>query len=126
MWKSDEVKKLMEYKDKKTPKEIAEMIGKTERAVKLYMYRQNISGRKKLKCPLVEKMLNLKFGNAKFFTPDREWFKQVGISQKRFAELKQGYAQPNTTELKSIAKGIHLNIDEMCEFFKVRQLELFN
>lgn len=126
MWKSDEVKKLMEYKDKKTPKEIAEMIGKTERAVKLYMYRNGITGRRKLTCPLIVKMLSVKFGEPKYFSPDRAWFEKVGIGQKRFADLKKGFSQPSEEELKKIAKGINLSVEEMCEFFKARQLELFD
>lgn len=125
-WSAKEIAFLKENVGKMTPDEIGERIFKSGRAVRLYMYRNHIEpDYKKANTCLVEKMLNIKFGNAKYFSPDRQWFEKAKIGQKRFALLRRGKEQPTEDELKKIAKAIQMSTDELFELFKSRQLELF-
>ena len=104
---------------------IADALGKTEEAVYLYCYRHNIPVRKQLNNPIMVKLLTIKFGNPKFFHPTREFYQSVSITQKRWAALSWGYAQPTQDELRRVAKVFNFSADEAFDLMESRQLNLF-
>lgn len=104
---------------------IADALGKTEEAVYLYCYRHNIPVRKQLDNPIMVKLLTIKFGNPKFFHPTREFYQSVAITQKRWAVLAWGYAQPTQDELRRVAKVFNFSADEAFDLMENRQLNLF-
>ena len=107
-------------------KVIADCLNKTVRAVKLYCYRQNIPVRQTVNRPILVELMKIKFGQPEFFRPNRKFFDEVGISQKRFSTLRQGYAQPTEIELKKLYKVWNVRQDESESLLNARQLELFN
>ena len=105
--------------------EIAESLGKSEDAVYLYCYRHHIALRPRLKNPMMRRLLEVKFGNPDFFKPSKDFFRQTGINQKRWADLSWGYEQPTQDELKRAAVILNFTVEETFKLMEARQLELF-
>ena len=101
---------------------IGSQIGRSELAVKLYVHRSRIPVRKAVRNNLVLELLRAKFGNPEYFTPTREFYLAVGITQMRFWALYRGEVQVSEHEYKAIRK--HLKIDSQAAF-DARQLDLF-
>lgn len=126
MWTPDEVNALNSFREQNLPlKEIASRLNKTPEAVRVYMTRHRMPIKEKVNCPIVEKLVCGKFVNAKWFTPDREFYELVKISQKRFSDLLNGYNNPTIEEMKRIASVLKFSPDDYLEFFQSRQLNLF-
>ncbi len=104
---------------------IAKCLGKTVMAVKLYCYRKNIPLQPTVDKPLLVELLKIKFGNPEFFHPTRDFFSQIGISQKRWSRLRQGYAQPTEEEMRKLYQVWHVTSQEAMQLFEFRQLSLF-
>ena len=105
--------------------QIAQRIGRSERAVRLYMFRHGIPLRQQTKCPTIPHLLEIKFGNANWFHPTREFYEQVGITQKRWQDLRMQYAAPTQEELVRISRVLHLQVEEALQLVDSVQLELF-
>lgn len=106
-------------------KEIASELDKTEDAVYLYCYRHNIPLRPRLKKPMMRKLLEIKFSKPEYFHPGKNFFRRVGINQKRWADLAWGYAQPTQDELLRVAKELNFTVEETFKLMDARQLDLF-
>lgn len=127
MWTPEQIKIIEEgQRDKLTLQQIADKLHKTPAAVRVYMYRNGYDLRAKLSCPLVEKLIRIKFADPKWFRPNRDFYDKVQIGQKRFTNLRLGYANPTEDEMKKIAKALNVNSDELLQLFSSRQLDLFN
>lgn len=125
MWKEWQIKIVESYKQDKTIKEIADAVGKSEAAVKVYMYRKGIAVKKRLDCPILQRLIMIKFADVNWFKPDRAFYEKVKISQKRFSALRMGYAQPTAEELIRVASVLKVNENDLKELYKDRQLSLF-
>ena len=126
-WTSDEIAVLKENIGKKmTPAQVAEQLGKSEMAVRLFCTRHQINIRQPLERPMLTLLLRVKFGEPEYFRPAREFFRRVCISQKRFSALRQGYVQPTEAELRAVCRELKMNHAEYAEFFYQRQLSLFD
>lgn len=108
-----------------TIKEIATHTDKSESAVKVYMLRHGYPTKKQVECPIMEKLIKIKFACPNWFRPDRGFYKEARISQKRFTDLRMGYAQPTADELKRVAKVINVSTDDLLQLYQDRQLSLF-
>lgn len=127
MWTEDEVKKLHDGRKRNLSiSDLSIEIGKSEAAIRVYMTRHNIPVKRVLDCPIVEKLINIKFADAKWFRPNRDFFSKVKISQKRFSDLRHGYANPTEDEMKRIASVLSIGTDDLLALFKSRQLNLFD
>ena len=125
-WTTEEKNYLQENVLKMTPEQIADALGKSEMAVRLYCARHRIRLREPLKRPMLVELLKIKFGNEEYFKPTREFFAKVGINQKRFSQLRQGYAQPTEKELASVAEELKMTHEEYYRLFQARQLSIFD
>lgn len=125
-WTQDDCDFLMEHKHGMTPKQIAECLGKSEMAVRLYCYRNRIGFREPLKRPMLVELLRIKFGNPEYFKPTREFYQKVNISQKRFSDLRLGYAQPTEKELATVCREFNMSHEEYSRLLDARQLSLFD
>ena len=124
-WTEIERRFLMENLPTMPIHQIAERIGRSERAVRLYMFRQGIPIRQQTKCPTIPRLLEIKFGSANWFRPTREFYEQVGITQKRWQDLRMQYAAPTQEELVRISRVLHLQTDEALQLIDSVQMELF-
>lgn len=127
MW-TEAQKKIIEegQRDKLTLQQIADRLHKTPAAVRVYMYRNGYNLKTKLSCPLVERLIQIKFADPKWFRPNREFYNKVQIGQKRFTNLRLGYANPTEDEMKKIAKALNVSSDDLLSLFSSRQLDLFS
>lgn len=124
-WKPSEIEFLKENISKMTIESIALSLGRSEMSVKLFCYRHRIALGKQVKRPIMVSILQIKFGDAKWFVPTREFYEQTNISQKRFSKLRCGYAQPTEDEIKAVCRVLNMNHNEYAELLAARQLDLF-
>lgn len=125
-WTEAEDALLRQHVGKKTLSEIAELLGKPENAVYLYCYRHGIPLRERLTNPMMRNLLTIKFGDPDYFTPNRDFFTRVKISQKRWASLQWGYTQPTQDELRRVAIELNFSVEETFRLMDSRQLNLFD
>lgn len=125
-WTEDEKRFLMENMRTYTIKQMADALGRSENAVKLFMYRHRLPVGRQVKSPTVVHLLRIKFGDPKWFTPTREFYEQVGIGQKRWTSLAFGYANPTEDELRKIARAFNFRDEEWVKLLEASQLELFD
>ena len=126
-WSPEDIKVVEEgKKNNLSLQQIAEQLGKTPAAVRVYMYRNGYSLKRKLACPLVEKLISIKFADPNWFKPNREFYRQVKIGQKRFTDLRLGYANPTEDEMRKIADVLGIDRNDFVKLFNSRQLELFD
>lgn len=124
-WSIEDKEFLQNNVGKITPTAIAEALGKSEQAVRLYCYRHRIPLAKTLERPLLVELLRIKFGDPEYFQPTRSFFEKVKISQKRFSKLRQGYAQPTEQELQRLSLEWNMTVPEAIRLMSCRQLSLF-
>jgi len=53
------------------------------------------------------------------FKPNRDFYKRIGIGQKRFKKLRDNLIQPDLTELEDLAKYFHCKPEDLQDFKKV-------
>lgn len=121
-WSAEEKEFVEKHIGKLSFETIGSQIGRSELAVKLFVHRSRIPVRKSVRNNLLLELLRAKFGNPEYFTPTREFYLSVGITQMRFWALYRGEVQVSEREYKAIRK--HLNIDSQAAF-DARQLDLF-
>lgn len=124
-WSKEDKEFLQLNLGKMTPAAIGGMLGKTEQAVRLYCYRHRIPLGKTLERPMLVELLRIKFGDPEYFQPTRSFFEKVKISQKRFSQLRQGYAQPTEQELQRLSQEWNMTMNEAIKLMSSRQLNLF-
>lgn len=95
-------------------------------AVQLYMHRKGIATRRILPRPIVKMMIDIKFGDASLFTPNRAFYQRVQIGMKRFQDLAKGYTQPTQEEIIRISRALNMQADEMLKLQDATQLYLFD
>ena len=121
-WTPEEKEFVFNNLGKKTPKEMAEDLGKTEMSVNLFLLRKRISPKTVVKNNIVLAILREAFVNPEYFTPNRTFFDSVKIGQKRWWSLYKGVEKATDEECLRIAN--HLGVDTSA-FFESRQLNLF-
>lgn len=125
-WTDNEVQILHEELSRGTSlKEIGRLLSKSDTAVYLYCYRNNIPLHPRLKNPMMRNLLQIKFGKPEFFQPNKAFYRLVGINQKRWSELACGYVQPTQDELMRVAKALNFSVEETFKLMDSRQLDLF-
>ncbi len=124
-WRREQEEYLLANVGKMPLGQIADALGKTEEAIRLYLYRHRIPVKPRVKSPTVQKLLDVKFGDSKWFTPTREFYLKVEIGQRRWQELAFGYANPTEAELRRIVRVFNLNEDEWVKLLEASQLKLF-
>lgn len=121
-WTRQQVEYLLEHMNVTPVRVIAEHLGKTPRAVKLYMFRNRISPPSQGK-NLIQELLSLKFVRPEYFAPNKDFYRLTGISQMRWWRLYRGRAMPTKKEYYTLVKHFNVTLEEALE---LRQLDLFN
>ncbi|HLP05115.1 MAG TPA: hypothetical protein VK152_06775, partial [Paludibacter sp.] len=92
-WSEQEENSLSELIKTLTVKDIAKMLGRSERSVNIKMHRLRLPIKKggKLKelvsRNIVHEMLTQRIGSPESFRPTREFLDRIGMGQKRFWQL---------------------------------------
>ena len=122
-WKQEEEIYVRENVGKKTMEEMAEYVGRSPLAVKLFLHRKKIVAGQTVKRNLVQEMLRLKFRHPENFSPTREFYREVNINQMRFREIYYGRKQVTQQEYVALSEYFGLTLQEA---FEARQLSMFN
>lgn len=101
---------------------MAEHLGKSVLAVKLYMHRNHIIIGQTVKRNIVQEMLRIKFRHPENFMPTRAFYCEVGINQMRWWDLFHGRKNITQTEYVALSKYFGLTLEEA---FEARQLSMF-
>lgn len=125
-WRDGQVEFLLANVGRMPLDKIADALGKTEEAVRLYLFRHKIPVRPRVKSPTVVRLLEIKFGDSKWFSPTRDFYQRVGIGQRRWNEMAFGYANPTEDELRRIVSVFNLCEDEWVKLLDASQLKLFD
>ena len=122
-WKQEEEIYVRENVGKKTMEEMAEYVGRSPLAVKLFLHRKKIVAGQTVKRNLVQEMLRLKFRHPENFSPTREFYREVNINQMRFWDIYYGRKQVIQQEYVALSEYFGLTLQEA---FEARQLSMFN
>jgi hypothetical protein len=122
-WTDREKEFLFDHLQKMPVPEIARELGKTERAVILFLHRHRTSPKTVIKNNLILVILQTAFVRPEYFKPTRTFYDAVKIGQKRWWALYKGVIKATDEECLRVAR--HLNVD-MEELFENRQLKLFS
>ena len=122
-WKQEEEIYVRENVGKKTMEEMAEYVGRSPLAVKLFLHRKKIVAGQTVKRNLVQEMLRLKFRHPENFSPTREFYREVNINQMRFWDIYYGRKQVTHQESVALSEYFGLTLQEA---FEARQLSMFN
>lgn len=125
-WSQEDKDFLMKNRRRMTVKQMAEALGRSETAVKLFMFRNRLPVGRQVKCPTVVHLLQIKFGDEKWFTPNREFYEKVKIGQRRWQQLAWGYTNPTEEELKRIAHVFNMQEEDWVKLLDASQLNLFD
>jgi len=69
---------------------------------------------------LAYKIIKVKFRFPEYFSPPREFFKRVGITQKRWWMLYRGEEEMTELEFKRVSTHLGLTLDDV---YEARQLD---
>lgn len=102
--------------------EMADKIGKSENAIRLFVHRERLQYKATVKRNLIVELLDFVFTSAEYFAPTREFYTSVGITQMRFWKLYRGETPPTEQEYNALLE--HFNVSKI-DLFENRQYKLF-
>ena len=108
-WTPEQEAFLKKSIGKLTLEQIGMHLGKSALAVKLYMHRHRMSVGPKVKRNILQELLRMKFGDPRYFQPTREFYRDIGITQRRWWDLFHGRKQITRDEYLCIAKKIQFD-----------------
>lgn len=121
-WQPHEDGFVRDNVNKMTLEQMAEHLGKSVLAVKLYMHRNHIVCGQTVKRNIVQEMLRIKFRHTENFMPTRTFYHEVGINQMRWWDLFHGRKNITQTEYIALSKYFGITLEEA---FEARQLCIF-
>ena len=108
--------------DKLTFEQMAEQLGRTTRAVQLFILRKRIPcGDRKIKRNILYETLRKQVIRPELFVPDRQFYEEVGINQMRWSDLYFGRSQIKDMEYLSLIEFFGISLKEA---FEARQLTI--
>ncbi len=121
-WTDEQIKFALDNVGILSNLDISNQVGKTERAVKLFLHRRRASVGKSVKRNLVTELIVLKFIDVSLFVPNRAFYDAVKISQKRWWDLFHGRKSITEDEYLSLVTFLKVSLKDA---FEARQLNLF-
>lgn len=122
-WTADEIDFVTKNAGKLSFEEMAEKLGRTKNAVHLFLLRRRVPYKPQVKINLVLEILKLEFKNPEYFTPTREFYQAVNLTQMRFWSLYRGEVNPSEIEYDNLKKHFGVSSEQV---FNNRQLNLFD
>jgi hypothetical protein len=121
-WTEKQKQAVFDHLGRLSIEEIALIVGRTPRAVRLFLHRHKIALGQTVKHNLTQSVLQRKFEHPEYFTPTKQFFSDVKINQKRWWKLYYGREQISPEEYERLCN--HLNIPPVDQF-EARQMNLF-
>lgn len=121
-WTLDEQEYILSNVSKMTVGQMAEALGKSIMSVTLFLHRRRITP-KGTDNSILKQMLTMKFGKAEYFSPNRTFYSEVEISQKRWWDLFHGRKKITEKEYIKLCETFNITLEEA---FEARQLKIFD
>lgn len=121
-WTADDVEYVRENLGKVSFENMAVVLGRSPMSARLYVLRRRLTPGQLVKRNLLMKMLKIKFRHPEDFSPTRAFYKETGITQRRWWDLYFGRKPITGKEYTAVATYLGITIQEV---FEARQLELF-
>ena len=122
-WSVDEADYVRKHLGKVTLDAMAKHLGRSEMSVRLYVLRKKWPmGGLTVKRNLLIALLKTRFKNLEDFTPSRAFYKETGISQRRYWDIYYGRKSITGKEYAAVASYFGVTVQEA---FESRQLRLF-
>lgn len=121
-WTQDDEEFVLDNYGKMSLEDMAVELRRTVMSVRLYILRKRFALEPKVRRNLLQALLKVKFRHPEDFSPTKTFYKEVGISQRRFWDLYFGRKPITGEEYASIAEYLGVTIQEA---FESRQLNLF-
>lgn len=122
-WTPQDKQFLEDNIEKMTLPDLAKHFNRSQLAVKCFIIRERLPYRNQVKVNLLIELLELRFGNPRYFKPNREFYRSVQMSQIRFWKLYRGEVNPTEKEYNTLKDHFNITVENI-EYN--RQLELFN
>lgn len=120
-WTLEEQDYILSNINKLTIDQMAEHVGRSIMSVTLFLHRQRLTAKGKDNS-ILKQMLKMKFGKPEYFTPTRDFYNDVDISQKRWWDLFHGRKAITEKEYIKLCDTFKITLEEA---FEARQLTLF-
>lgn len=107
--------------DKLTLAQMAEHLGKSKLAIKLFMHRRQIVVGHTVKRNLAQEILRLRFRYPEDFAPNRRFYQTVGINQMRWWDIYNGRKPVTPEEYQALTEYFGITLEEA---FNAQQLTI--
>lgn len=121
-WTSLEVEYIQQCLGKISIEDVAAHLKRSPMSVRLFILRKRFSPGPLVKRNLLMEMLKVKFRHPEDFSPNKAFYKETGIGQRRWWDLYYGRKPITGKEYSAVAEYLRLTVQEAIES---RQLELF-
>lgn len=121
-WSRAQKKYVLKHLHNKPLPQIASDVGRTERALNLFLHRHRNDPSLLQKKNLLIQLLQKKFKDITCFTPSRAFFIDVQIGQKRYWAIYKGLEVITEDELIRIANYLEVTLEGI---YEARQTLLF-
>ncbi|WP_025799333.1 hypothetical protein [Hoylesella saccharolytica] len=122
-WTKDDADYIQRHLGKESYEDMAAMLNRSPMSVRLYVLRKRLTAGEKVKRNLLVALLNVKFKHPEDFNPNRLFYQETGIGQRRYWDLYFGRKAITGKEYVAVATYFGITPDEA---FESRQLDLFN
>ncbi len=124
-WSKREIQFVIDNVNTMSLDDIAVKLDRSYNSVYLLAYRKGIPLHKQVEVNIMKLVVEAKFIKSDYFSPNREFYMAVGISQKRWSLLIRGYEQAKQQELQRVARHFMLSDSELEKIVPCCQLSLF-
>ncbi len=107
-WSAAEEDWLFQNMYKKPMTELCTYLGRNENAVKLKMHRERQNPKSVVKDNVLLRILRTRFSDPSLFAPNKEFFRAVGIGQKRFWMIYKGLEKLTGEECQRVCRHLGL------------------
>ena len=122
-WTKDDAEYIQLNLGKESYEEMAAALKRSPMSIRLYILRKRLTVGQKVKRNLLIALLNVKFKHPEDFNPNRLFYEETGIGQRRYWDLYFGRKAITGQEYVAVATYFGITPDEA---FESRQLDLFN
>ena len=95
--------------------EIAEHFDTTSNSVQLAIHRYRLFNPEKLRASLAYRVIKLVFRRPEYFSPNKDFYKAIGISQRRWWYIFKGEVKITQEEFNRLGVHLKLTLEETLE-----------
>ena len=114
-WSAAEEDWLLKNMHTKPMTELCAYLGRNENAIKLKMHRERQNPKSIVKDNVLLRILTARFSDPALFSPNKVFFKAVGIGQKRFWMIYKGLEKLTGEECQRVCRHLGLRYTDFVD-----------